>query len=426
MMKLVSVIIPVYNAASYLNDCLVSVLKQTYNNLEVIIINDGSTDNSVDTIKSYVEKDKRFKIFNQPNKGLGYTRNRGVKLSKGEYLFFLDADDIIPEDAISMLAKAIETNNSSFATGKVVRFNSKRRYIPPRHLEYSLYKNSMLTNITQSPQLLQDSIACNKLWKKSFIEENKLTFLEGKLYEDLNFTLKAYVLANKIEVLDKIVYFWRVREDENKSSITQNQMELKNTLDRLNALLLNRDWLVKQKIESKVINENDKKSLLDVLRLHVSKYALVDEKDKLLWLREITVFLKCFPKEIIDKLPDKERLLYKLVVEKREFDLLLVSQALTNSETKKIVQQQNEKLILHESTEQIEITQFLKPIITISECKNINDGWLFFGELEVPKVSAKITGKVIIKDRRSGEILDLLPINTFNYSTSLYEYEKQN
>lgn len=101
--KLISIIVPIYNVENYLQECLESILKQTYKNFEVLLVDDGSTDNSANICKLYVEKDKRFKYFFKENGGLSSARNFGISNSKGEFLSFVDSDDIISNDFLETL-----------------------------------------------------------------------------------------------------------------------------------------------------------------------------------------------------------------------------------------------------------------------------------------------------------------------------------
>lgn len=106
--NLVSIIIPVYNVARYLDDCLNSVLKQTYTNLEMIVVDDGSTDESLEICRSYAAKDKRLKVFHQDNAGVSAARNIGLNIMTGKYVLFIDSDDKIEQDMVKNLVKAID------------------------------------------------------------------------------------------------------------------------------------------------------------------------------------------------------------------------------------------------------------------------------------------------------------------------------
>lgn len=401
MRNLVSIIIPVYNTSSYLKDCLDSVRQQSYQNLEVIIIDDGSNDGSEEILRQYAESDSRFRVFNQENHGLGYTRNRGISLSNGEFLFFLDSDDTLPYNAIELLvSRILNENDIDYAVGKVVRFNNERKYMPVRHLEFNLYKEEKITTITKNPELLQDSIACNKLWRKEFFVTHNFKFIEGKYYEDLLLTLKAAVLARKISVTNKIVYNWRVRNDNKGSSITQQQMKLQNTIDRINALKEIQQWLKEIDAPTNVINESNLKSLIDIIRLHGIKYSLVEESQKNEWQEEVLSFLQCIPIHIAQMLPEKERRIYDLIMNRNFTDLKSLSMAYTNTETIPLVEQINNEYFVRGEKSIYTITKELKPTITVLNVKREHDSLIFTGKLSLPKASKNMTGVIIFKGRR--------------------------
>ncbi|QUW21220.1 glycosyltransferase family 2 protein [Sporosarcina sp. Marseille-Q4063] len=425
MSELVSIIIPVYNAKPFIESCLNSVANQDYQFLEVIIINDGSTDGSEDLIKEYIKNDTRFKLFSQENHGLGYTRNRGISLSNGKYIFFLDSDDIIPRNSIRSLVTAVEKNNADYAVGKVIRFNTERKYIPIRHLEFNLYNKNISTTVLKNPEMMQDSIACNKLWKRDFLVDNNLFFQEDRYYEDLTLTMKAAVIANEIEVITEVVYHWRVRENENKPSITQQQMKLKNTLDRLDALSYNRQWLITSGREKRLIEENDLKSLLDVLRLHVNKYSLIKKEEMEEWKESVISFLKQIPLNIVGKLPEKEKELYKLLMNRNYLDLMLFSQMLTNTEKNPIVIQRKKSFVLKAKDNTYEVTHYLKPTMVVRKVEQLNSEWKLSGDLIIPKASYKTDGKIFIISRKEKDVIysgnvNLNPVT----ENSCYPYEK--
>lgn len=425
MSVLVSVVIPVFNAAPYLDECLRSIAGQSFKSIEIIIINDGSTDNSEEVIKKYSSSDSRIKYFSQDNHGLGYTRNRGISLTEGQYIFFLDSDDTIPRNAIQKLVEAASKEEADYSAGKVLRFNKERKYVPIRHLEFKLYKKSETTTVSQNPEILQDSIACNKLWKKDFLVKNELSFTEGKLYEDLALTLKAAVLANKIAVIDDVVYHWRVREEEGQPSITQEQMKLHNTLDRLHALQSNRLWLRQAGVRDRVMEENDLKSLLDVLRLHVIKYAQIEESEKQEWQNRILGFLKEIPDRVADRLPKKEKNLYDLLISGNFTDLALFSKMYTNTETVPIVLQKDNEFILKGTKAAYNVTGDLKPIMIVRDIKEKADEWVMTGEITIPKASSQIIGEFYGLTRISKEFVKTSMTMKSSAESALYPYEKQ-
>ncbi len=425
-MELVSIMIPVYNAADFLEACLDSVLTQTYSNLEIIVINDGSTDMSEDIVMRYAQTSSSIRYYKQENQGLGYTRNEGIKLSRGKYLFFLDADDTIPKNAIRFLVEALEESQADYAVGKVVRFNEDRSYIPIRHVDFNLYEKQQLTSLRDHPELLQDSIACNKLWVKDFLVSHQLFFKVGKNYEDLSFTMKAAVLAKKIMVVNKVVYQWRVRDDEDQPSITQQQMTLANTMDRLEALSENRQWLLETHQDMAILHEHDVKGLLDVLRLHVLKYALTPQQDRERWRKAILGYLEQMPKAAVEKLPAKEKLLHHLVITDKFEDLLLLSQVLTHTETQALVTQEDNQLVLRGTQQTYTIQSFLKPVVVIENLSNSNGQVELEGRVWMPKTSKPTQANLYIKKRTTSHmhLLAELELNT-EETQATYPFEHQ-
>ncbi|MGG3821757.1 glycosyltransferase family 2 protein [Geobacillus thermodenitrificans] len=407
MSSKVSIIIPVYNIASYLEECLYSVQNQSYRDLEVIMINDGSTDGSEQILERFQKNDPRFRLFNQENRGLGYTRNRGISLSNGQYVFFLDGDDRLPKDAIQHLLSAIETHDADYAVGKVLRFHSERKYVPIRHLEFNLYTQKQVTTIEQNPELLQDSIACNKLWKKEFLIQNDLSFIEGKYYEDLFFTMRAAVLAKTVAVTNKVVYYWRVRTEEHNRSITQEQMKLENTLHRLSALKQNRQWLIDNRVSAKVVEQHDLKCLIDVLRLHAVKFALVDQTERKEWQENVLSFLQEIPRETAQQLAPKEKMLYDLILNYRFDDLEKISEVYMNIETSPVVEQEGHRFFVRVQDRTYDITADIKPIMTVEDFQKQDDDVILSGELVIPKASQKVNGYVYVARRGEGEKIDL-------------------
>ena len=146
----ISVIIPLYNVEDYLNECMDSVLKQTYENLEIICINNNSTDNSLNILESYAQKDNRIKVINnQKNYGIGYSRNIGLKNATGDYIFFMDADDIILENTLEKLLKNAILNNSDVVLYETIQYNHLTEDIHPvKHRLEPVFKNEDLNNFS--------------------------------------------------------------------------------------------------------------------------------------------------------------------------------------------------------------------------------------------------------------------------------------
>lgn len=227
----ISVIIPVYNVEEYLEECLDSVLNQTKDNLEVIMVDNGSTDSSGEIAKSYAEKYDNFHYHFIKNDGLGHARNYAVPFANGKYIIFLDSDDVVPEDAYEKMFNLAEKNNSDLTICNVARFNSRTSWVSTLHKKV-FTDIERKTHITENPNLINDTTSWNKLILRSFYLENNFKFPEHILYEDIPVTLPMHYKANNVSVVDSVGYLWRVRDGATKS-ITQNTSSLDNLKDRI-------------------------------------------------------------------------------------------------------------------------------------------------------------------------------------------------
>lgn len=185
---MISVIVPVYNVEKFLRKCLDSIMDQSYKNFEVICIDDGATDGSLDILNEYIEKDSRFKLFRQSNKGLSGARNTGLKYAKGDYIYFLDSDDYIHPDVLKITHYYITKYNLDFVSFKYkVTDNDNSEYE-----DYSNFKNSKVEVIDSAlKSYLTQSVKMHpNVWSKLYTRESigQLTFQEGVKFEDLIFT----------------------------------------------------------------------------------------------------------------------------------------------------------------------------------------------------------------------------------------------
>jgi CDP-glycerol glycerophosphotransferase len=179
----ISVVVPMYNVAPYLQTCLESLAQQTMADLEVVMVDDGSTDESAAIAERYVERDPRFKLVRQRNAGLGAARNTGVPHATGDLLAFVDSDDVVPRHAYELLRGALDRTGSDFASGNVMRltpFGMTKAGFVGRVFDRSRLK----THITRFPALVNDRTAWNKLFRRSFWDEHGFRFPEGVYYED--------------------------------------------------------------------------------------------------------------------------------------------------------------------------------------------------------------------------------------------------
>lgn len=216
----VSVVIPVYNSEKYLDSCIRSAIRQTLKNIEIIVINDGSTDNSCEILKKYQQLDGRVQIISQKNHGLSYSRNVGIRKSRGEYLFFLDSDDTLEEKSLQMLYQKAKISDSLMTIGRYKKtyFDSNAINIYKTTLTDDTVKDVLVGNI-QVP-------VCNKLYHKKFFVENDLNFANKLYHEDNLFTLKAVKFAkNQISILDEVVYNYQYRKGSISSSFGKKHVD---------------------------------------------------------------------------------------------------------------------------------------------------------------------------------------------------------
>ena len=203
---MVSVIVPIYNVEEYLEECLESIRNQTYTNIEVILVNDGSTDGSREICESYCEKDIRFRLINQENQGQSVARNRGFKESIGQYIMFVDSDDVVNTDVLEVLLPYMKTDvdivECEMTREKEAFFLNK---IPTIVFEGNS-KEAILNCIAFRAVKF---CAFTKLSRREIVE--KIPFLEGYIYEDVFTGINYLNHIRKIIVVDYIGYYYRVR-----------------------------------------------------------------------------------------------------------------------------------------------------------------------------------------------------------------------
>ena len=217
----VSVVIPVYNSEKYMEKCLESILNQTLKEIEIIVINDGSKDNSLKKIEKY-EKDNRIKIISRENKGLTKTRNEGINISTGEYIYHLDSDDYLEKnDTLEILYNKCEKENLDilvFDYYKVI--NNKKEYIKNIEIEGIVKKDDYFYNVI-------DYNGCSiwsKIVKRDLYVKNNIKFLESIfLAEDWNISIKLGFLAEKIGKINESFYDYVQHESQGTKTINLNK-----------------------------------------------------------------------------------------------------------------------------------------------------------------------------------------------------------
>ena len=230
---LISIVIPVYNAEKYLEQCLNSIKDQTYKNFEVILVNDGSIDHSESICMDFVKVDTRFKYFTKVNGGASSARNFGLDHVTGDFITFIDADDWVDENHLEVLINNIKENNSDMAVSSIKKFDNVSNF------EFRVYSNQekYLLNYNKLnreeflvilPKLIHASnsykIAVSKLFKKELVSD--VRFDESIIYgEDLEFFFKLYLNINSISYVDEVTYIYRLHDESSSSKFGQLHME---------------------------------------------------------------------------------------------------------------------------------------------------------------------------------------------------------
>lgn len=315
-----SIVVPIYNVESYLEECLDSLLEQEYQNYEVIMVDDGSQDTSSDIMFRYAEKYENFHAFKKNNGGLGMARNFGYEFITGDYVTFVDSDDIIPNGSYKMMMDTILKTGSDFIIGNVIRFNSTKEFSSVLHKRV-FSENKLKTHITESPELLYDTTAWNKIYKVSFWEENKFQFPEGMLYEDIPVTIPAHFRAKSVDVLTNIVYKWRAR-DAGDQSITQQRTDINNLTDRLKALGMVDRYFNENNIKGLVKAEKDFKYLSIDLLVYLNQFDRADDEYIETFCKSVSGYLKNVDVSVFKRLKVIDRLKYQLVKNNEKQELL--------------------------------------------------------------------------------------------------------
>ncbi len=229
-MAKLSVVVPFFNVEPYLGAALESIAGQTMGDLEVIMVDDGSTDGAAAIAKSFAARDPRFRLVQQDNQGLGLARNAGTRHATGTYLAFFDSDDLLAPHAYELLVGSLEKTGSDIASGGVRRFSPAGITASPMHRE-PLKTTVLRTHVSRYHALMHDWTAWNKVIRRSFWDSAGLQFPPG-LYEDLPVMVPAHVMAQSVDAFRDVVYYYRVRQ-AGELSISQRTGELSNNEQRM-------------------------------------------------------------------------------------------------------------------------------------------------------------------------------------------------
>jgi len=229
----ISVVVPVFDVEAYLSQCLDSILASTWPDLEVVVVDDGSTDGSGALADDHAARDARVRVVHTANHGLGAARNEGLRHATGGLVTFADSDDRVPATAYDALHRQLHRSGCDFVTGSIAWWHPHaspdRELVEPPWMR-RLHQQRAAVVVEQHPEVLGDVFAWNKLFRRGFWDGAGLSWLEGHRYEDQPTMTQAYLRARRFGVVPDVVYHWRIRTDG--TSITQQRASIEDLQDR--------------------------------------------------------------------------------------------------------------------------------------------------------------------------------------------------
>lgn len=225
-----AVIVPAYNVSKYLEECVESILNSGYPNLEVTIVDDGSTDSTPLVADQLAEKYSLVNVIHQPNGGLSAARNTGIESTQSELIAFVDSDDLVAPNAYNKMADMMMKSGSGMVVGAVKRFNSTREWAP-WFVDEAHVLDQYAIKGKDFPAILWNVFAWSKLFRRDYFDRVAGRFPVGMLYEDQEISARMYLSDEPFDICSDVVYYWRAREDG--SSITQNKTSVHDLTQRL-------------------------------------------------------------------------------------------------------------------------------------------------------------------------------------------------
>ena len=327
MEELISVVIPIYNVEKYLNKCIESIINQSYSNLEIILIDDGSKDTSGIMCDSYVLKDNRIKVIHKENGGLSDARNVGIEKEKGEYIVFIDSDDWIDEKMIEILYNVIKKNNSDISICDYFLAYSEEIQTQKEDIEIINLSNiEALKKIYDKDLGVCMIVAWNKLYKRNLFKDD-IRYPYGKIHEDEFTTYKLLYKAEKISYTNQKMYYYRQRENSITSSFNKKRLDCLEAFDertKYMKYIVKNESLYKETLREyygliivmyfkyEKFYSNDKKTLKELKKKALKIFK--ENKNSFQWTIKQKIIFGSFgfnPKifRIIEKISEKKKIL---------------------------------------------------------------------------------------------------------------------
>ena len=329
----VSVVIPVYNVENYVRDCLDSIVNQTLTDIEIICINDGSPDNSLDILYEYANKDKRITVIDQENGGHAVATNRGIELATGECLFLMDSDDVLELNALELSFNRLKEKDVDFVIFKAINYNDAE----DRYYETEVYSMNKIYNKVGDEVfnyqdigdlMFQASVTpWSKLYKRDFVNNEHIRFPEGLIFEDNVFFFKALLKAKRICFLNEFLF---IRRWYSTSSTTNGDLRFLDSISVANLII----QVFKENNEF----DNYKRNILDnKISLNFMRYTKIKKEFKETFFQEMKKdFIKILHdkslyKDFLDVISYRNRRIFEqVIISENSFELELLRQIYNN------------------------------------------------------------------------------------------------
>lgn len=275
-MKDISIIVPIYNAEKYISKCVDSLINQTKKELEIILVNDGSTDKTEEIIKSY--KDKRIKYFKNKNQGIGKTRNFGIEKAKGKYIMFLDSDDFLEKNACELLYKKAESSSLEIVMCDFYKLYDNGNL---EEVRQPSFKNSSLKD---NPKILSEYLSpWAKIYKRDLIIKNNLRFVENLKYEDAPFVAIALDKAKKIGKVDECLNYYVIHGNSETTVRDKRVFDILKIIDLIRKYFKNKTYIKE---------ELDKLTVRMITNYTIQQRVQIDQKVGIDFIDEAFAYLK--------------------------------------------------------------------------------------------------------------------------------------
>lgn len=299
----ISIVVPVYNSEDSLNKCIDSLINQTKKELEIILVNDGSTDNSEDIIKSY--KDKRIKYYKNKNQGIGKTRNFGINKTTGKYIMFIDSDDYLREDACEILYNYAENNSCDLVVCDFYRV------IDNKLVEEKLDTISGNTLLEDPSILLKVNLSpWNKLYKRDLIVGNKIKFVEDLKYEDAPFVVEALDKSLKIGQVSECLNYYVIHSNSETTVRDERCFDILKIIDIIRVYFKDKEY-VKDNVDELIVRI--------ITNYNIQQRVQKDKKLGMKFIDESFNYLEKYVPNYKKSNYFKNRNIFKSIIEKNKF-----------------------------------------------------------------------------------------------------------